>query len=245
IKGGGVQMKRIFLFLLFLLLGFSWSALAKMSKEEFLKKSPHLMKLIETSGGLASFEGFKDIGPLYEVIIKTVDGKKIAYITKDFKYLIIGSLYDKDIKNITQEKVRELNKIDITKLPLNEALIYKAGNGTKKIIVFVDPFCPHCKNLINYLKTQNDYTLYMYLFPLNEKSKEVALKIFCSNEPIIDAYLNATKLENPCEDADKKLEAHLNVAKSLNVRATPFVILGDGLNFYGMNQQMLEEFFRK
>lgn len=236
-------MKRLFFVVFSFVFLLSYSVFASMSNEEFLNKSPHVKKLLDASDGKANLESFKDIGVFYEVVIKTLDGKKIAYVTKDFNYLIIGSLFDKDGKNLTQQKVKEINKIDISKLPLNDALVHKAGNGSKKIIAFVDPFCPHCKTLINFLKSKTDYTLYMYLFPLNEKSAEVSLKIFCSDKPV-DAYLNAANLEKTCEGADVKLDKHMYVVRHLNLRATPFVILEDGSNFYGVEKQTLEEFFK-
>lgn len=235
-------MKRLFFVAVLLLFLYSNSVLA-MSNEEFLNKSPHIKKLLDASGGTASFESFKDIGVFYEVIIKTMDGKKVAYVTKDFNYLILGTLFDREGINLTQQKVKEINKIDISKLPLNDALVHKVGNGSKKIIAFVDPFCPHCKTLINYLKNKNDYTLYMFLFPLNEKSAETSMKIFCSEKPL-DAYLDASKLEKTCEGADVTLDKHMYVVRNLNLRATPFVILEDGSNFYGFNQKELDEFFK-
>jgi len=230
------------LLVLLILFWFSCASAAELSKEAFLEKAPHLKKLLESANGLATFEGFKDIGSLYEVIIKTPDGKKVAYVTKDFNYLILGSIYNKEAKNLTKERVEDLNKIDLSTIPLNEALIQKFGNGEKKVVVFVDPFCPHCKNLINHLKTKTNYTLYMFLFPLGEKNKETALKILCSDKAPVEAYLEADKLEKTCDQAKDKLDKHLALALQLNLRGTPFVILGDGRNFYGANLQMLDEY---
>lgn len=238
-------MKKFLLLILSVFLSFSLVLASQLSKEEFLKKAPHLKKLLDEVGGSSAFEEFKDIGSLYEVIVKTPGGKKVAYITKDFNYLILGSLYDKEAKNVTQERVKELNKIDISTLPLSDALIYKVGNGNKKVIVFVDPYCPHCKKLINHLKTKSDYTLYMYILPLNEKSKETSLKIFCTDKSPIEAYLEAEKLEKTCDTAKEKLEKHIVLAQKFNLHGTPFVILGDGSNFYGANLQILDEYFSK
>lgn len=238
-------MNKILMVFFLTLMCFSFGFASQLSKENFLEKSPHLRKLLESGGSFVSFDNFKDIGPLYEVIIKTPDGKKVVYITKDFDYLILGSLYDKEAKNVTQERVKELNKIDISTLPLSDALIYKVGNGDRKIIVFVDPFCPHCKKIINHLKTKSDYSLYMYIFPLNDKSKETSLKIFCTDKSAVDAYLEAEKLEKTCDTAKEKLEKHINLAQKFNLRATPFVILGDGSNFYGANLQLIDEYFNK
>lgn len=235
-------------FLVSILTIFFWVSLcmgSKLTKEEFLNRSPHLKKLLETAGGSAFLEKFKDVGPLYEVIIKTSSGKRVVYITKDFKYLILGSLFDKNAQNITKEREKELNKIEISQLPLNEALVQKGGNGEKKVILFVDPYCPHCKNLVNYLKTKENYTLYLYLFPLSDKSKETSLKILCSDKAPIESYLEAEKLEKTCDGAKEKLEKHIALAQKFNLHGTPFVILGDGSNFYGSNLEKIEEYLSK
>jgi thiol:disulfide interchange protein DsbC len=145
-------MRKVMLFLITISLILLNSALAGITKEELLKRALQLKKSLESVPEKVSIEAVNEMDSFYEVVLKIRSQKKILYLTKDFKYMILGSLIDKDNKNITQERLKELNKIDISTLPLKDALTYKVGNGTKKIVVFVDPFCPHCKGLINYLK---------------------------------------------------------------------------------------------
>lgn len=216
-----------------------------MTIDELLRQAPQLKKIIESSGGKMSAESYRDLGSVYEIVIKTQQGRTLAYLTKDFHYLLFGSVYDKEGKNLTQMRIMELNRINFSNLNLADALTYQEGNGQKRIVVFLDPFCPHCKNLIEYLKTKKDYTLYMFLIPLSEKSKEPIQRIICSKGSPIDAYLNFSKLEaKECgTEVSKKADLHIKLAQDLNVRGTPFVILQDGINFYGFNQALLESFF--
>uniref|UniRef100_A0A7V6CD63 DsbC family protein n=1 Tax=Thermodesulfobacterium geofontis TaxID=1295609 RepID=A0A7V6CD63_9BACT len=240
-------MKKVMLFLIIIFLILLNSALvnlalAGITKEKLLENAPQLKKSLESIPEKVSIEAVNEMDSFYEVVLKVRGEKKILYLTKDFKYMILGSLIDRDNKNITKERLKELNKIDISTLPLKDALVYKNGNGTKKIVVFVDPFCPHCKNLINYLKQQKDFTLYMFIFPLSQKSEEAGIKILCSPNPL-DAYLNPENLKETCEEGEKKLFFHSLFARSLYLKGAPFVILEDGSNFYGFNKDLLDKFF--
>jgi thiol:disulfide interchange protein DsbC len=235
-------MRKVMLFLITISLILLNSALAEITKEELLKSAPQLKKSLESVPEKVSIEAVNEMDNFYEVVLKIRGQKKILYFTKDFKYMILGSLIDKDNKNITQERLKELNKIDISTLPLKDALTYKVGNGTKKIVVFVDPFCPHCKGLINYLKEQKDFTLYMFVFPLSQKSEEAGKKIICSSNPI-EAYLNPDNVKESCKEGESKLFLHSELARSLYLTGTPFVILEDGTNFFGFNKELLDKFF--
>jgi len=235
-------MKKVMLFLVAIFLIFANSAFAEITKEKLLENAPQLKKSIESISEKISIEAINEIDSLYEVILKVRGQKKILYITKDFKYMILGSLIDKDNKNITQEKLKEINKIDISTLPLKDALTYKNGEGTKKLVAFVDPFCPHCKSLINYLKQQKDFTLYMFIFPLSQKSEEAGKKIICSANPI-EAYLNPESVKESCKDGEEKIAFYSMLAHSMSLNGTPFVILEDGTNFFGFNKELLDKFF--
>jgi len=237
-------MKKLVLFLITISLIFLNSAFAGITKNTLLKKAPQLKKSLESVPEKVSIEAVNEMDDFYEVVLKVRGRKKILYLTKDFKYMILGSLINKNNKNITRERLKELNKIDISKLPLKNALIYKVGNGTKKIVVFVDPFCPHCKSLIKYLKKQKDFTLYMFIFPLSQRSEEVGKKIICSANPI-KAYLNLDSVKETCKEGENKIAFHFMLGRSLSIIGTPFVILEDGTNFYGFNRKLLENFFNK
>lgn len=76
------------------------------------------------------------MGLLYEVVVVFPEEKKILYLTKDLKYLILGTVYDQEVVNVTQKRYLEVNKLDFQRLPLELALVQKEGNGTKKLAVF-------------------------------------------------------------------------------------------------------------
>jgi len=86
--------------------------------------------------------------------------------SKDGKYIIAGVLFDRKTgENLTAEREKEINKIDINKIPLKDALHIKFGKGGRKLILVADPECPYCRMAFNYLKNKN-VDLYIFFMPL-------------------------------------------------------------------------------
>jgi thiol:disulfide interchange protein DsbC len=77
---------------------------------------------------------------LWEVDIES-GGKKLAvYVDNSKKYLISGSIIDiKARRNLTQERLDEINKIDVSQIPLDDALVMGDKEAKYRVIVFDDP----------------------------------------------------------------------------------------------------------
>ena len=78
---------------------------------------------------------------LTEVIIESKAGQKgILYIDCSKKYVVSGSIIDINSKvNLTQEKFNEINKADVSKIPLDDALVLGNKKAKHKVIVLDDP----------------------------------------------------------------------------------------------------------
>jgi thiol:disulfide interchange protein DsbC len=82
---------------------------------------------------------------MWEVDIEAGGRKAPLYVHFSKKYLLSGSLVSiADKKNLTQERAEELNKVvlskdDLSKIPLDDALVVGAKNAKHKVIVFDDP----------------------------------------------------------------------------------------------------------
>ena len=77
---------------------------------------------------------------LWEVFSESKSRKMILYVDVTKKYLISGSLYSlKDRKNLTQESLSALNKIDVSQIPLKDALVMGHTKARLRVIVFTDP----------------------------------------------------------------------------------------------------------
>ena len=77
---------------------------------------------------------------LWEVSIKSNDKKALVYIDLPKKHLFSGSLIEiKTRKNLTQERLSEINKVNVSQIPLKDALVMGDKNASHKVIVFDDP----------------------------------------------------------------------------------------------------------
>ncbi|MGD0918854.1 MAG: disulfide isomerase DsbC N-terminal domain-containing protein [Thermodesulfobacteriota bacterium] len=74
-------------------------------------------------------------------IFSEAGGKKgLIYVDFSKKYLILGSMISiKERKNLSQERFAELNKIDVSQIPLDDALVMGDQKAKIRIIAFSDP----------------------------------------------------------------------------------------------------------
>ncbi len=77
---------------------------------------------------------------LWEIAVESRGQKGIVYIDSSKKYLISGSIVDLKTKaNLTQERSIELNKVDVSLIPLDDALVMGDKDAKYRVIVFDDP----------------------------------------------------------------------------------------------------------
>jgi thiol:disulfide interchange protein DsbC len=77
---------------------------------------------------------------LWEVSIESNGKKGLVYIDLPKKHLFSGSLIEiKGKKNLTQERLSEINRVNVSRIPLKDALVMGDKNARHKVIVFDDP----------------------------------------------------------------------------------------------------------
>ncbi|HLO94643.1 MAG TPA: DsbC family protein, partial [Burkholderiaceae bacterium] len=73
-------------------------------------------------------------------------GSELRYTDAAGNYLIEGEMLDlRAKKNLTEERVAKLTAVEFGNLPLKDAVVWKNGNGKRRIAVFADPNCGYCK----------------------------------------------------------------------------------------------------
>jgi thiol:disulfide interchange protein DsbC len=77
---------------------------------------------------------------LWEVYGQSGGRKGIFYVDFAKKHAFLGSMISiAEKKNLSQERLSELNKIDVSEIPLQDALVMGNSNAKFKVIVFDDP----------------------------------------------------------------------------------------------------------
>jgi thiol:disulfide interchange protein DsbC len=121
-----------------------------------------------------------EIAGLYEVFM----GDQIVYADATADRLLIGNLLDTQTKtNLTQAHFNERGKVDFKTLPVAQAIKVVKGNGSRTFAVFSDPDCPYCQQLEKSLLSVNDYTMYVYLYPIASLHPQAPMKahaIWCA-----------------------------------------------------------------
>ena len=76
----------------------------------------------------------------WEVYLESGGRKGLIYIDFLKKHFISGSLISiSEKKNLTQERLTELNRVDVSQIPLEDALVMGDPKAKIKIVAFDDP----------------------------------------------------------------------------------------------------------
>ncbi len=80
---------------------------------------------------------------LWEVSMEDKGQRGVIYIDFSKNYAVTGSIISVQTGlNVTQKKAEELEKdrrVDVSKIPLNDALIMGNPKASKKVVMFTDP----------------------------------------------------------------------------------------------------------
>jgi protein-disulfide isomerase len=80
------------------------------------------------------------ISGLTEVAVESKGQKGILYLDSTGKYLVSGSIVEiRGKRNLTQERLSEVMKVDVSEIPLADAVVMGDKNAPKRVIVFTDP----------------------------------------------------------------------------------------------------------
>jgi thiol:disulfide interchange protein DsbC len=167
---------------------------------------------------------------LYEVQIDD----QVVYTDAKAAYILVGSVYDTDTKrNLTEARMREINRVAFGSLPLELAIKKVKGTGERKVAVFSDADCPFCARLENELKAVDNVTIYTFLYPIDQLHPDAARKskkIWCAPDRLRawDDFFASAKLPDNAGDCDTPLRATAELGAKLRVTATPTLVFADG-----------------
>jgi len=168
---------------------------------------------------------------LYEV---RVNGFQIYYTDEQGNYLLEGNMIDvKARRNLTEERVQKLTEVAFDKLPMQDSIKIVRGNGKRKLAVFEDPNCGYCKRFEKDLKTVDNVTVYLFLYPvLGPDSTVKSRDIWCSKDKAkawsdwMDTGAHPATAPGGCDVA--ALQRNVEFGRKYNITGTPTLIFSDG-----------------
>ena len=165
---------------------------------------------------------------LYEATI----GNEVFYTDADASFLVLGQIVDlKTKENITELRMRQLNKVDFAQLPFDSAIKIVRGNGSRKVAIFEDPNCGYCKRFERDLAGVNDITVYVFLYPiLSEGSVAKSKQIWCSPDKG-KAWMDTMVRDMPVTgegSCTNPIDKNLAFGQAKRINGTPTMFFEDG-----------------
>jgi len=128
-----------------------------------------------------------------------------------------------------------MNKIDMARIPVDDALLLGSKSAKFKVVVFTDPECPFCKQLHDELKkvVQLDpsiaFLIKLYPLQMHPNAYGKAKSIVCARSlPLLEASFAGKPLPPPACDT-KVVDQTLALAPTLGIQSTPTLVLPNGL----------------
>lgn len=167
---------------------------------------------------------------LYEVY---ADGNIFYTDDKVSAIMVGGQLIDgRNMKNVTEERMRKLTAIRFNDLPLNQAIKQVRGDGRRVLATFEDPNCGYCKRLARELQTLDNVTVYVFLYPiLSEDSVRKSKQIWCSPDraKAWSDWMVEGKAPSGRDDCDTSaVTRNRDYGRRLNISGTPTIFFADG-----------------
>lgn len=161
-------------------------------------------------------------------------GTEIVYTDASGQFLMQGAMIDTKTRvNLTEQRIEKLTAINFSELPIKDALVFKQGDGSRKLAVFADPNCGYCKRLERDLVGLNNVTIFVFVMPmLGPDSTVKSRDIWCAADAprawrawMIDGVA-AVKAADSCNHT--VLDRNIAVGRKHRISGTPALIFEDG-----------------
>jgi thiol:disulfide interchange protein DsbC len=176
-------------------------------------------------------------------------GNRIIYSDISGEHIFNGHLFDVEgHRDLTDERLEEVTRVDVKQLPLADAFNVVHGNGKREVYLFEDPDCPYCRKLEEQLPKVSDVTFHVFLYPLvslHPHAYEHALGIWCSKDrPKAWSDKMLKGIDPPPAKCANPLDRNIALGDKLHIDGTPTLILANGRPHSGaVTAEELEKLF--
>ena len=167
---------------------------------------------------------------LYEMVF----GSRVAYVSADGKYMLMGDLIDLEgRRNLTAMRRGGLVLKSIDALGEARMIVIGPENPKRTLTVFTDVDCPYCSRLhLEVPKlTQAGVKVRYLLYPRAGKDTETyrrSVAVWCAKDRVkaIGIAKSGGKLE--MKSCTNPVDEHVRLGQEVGVEGTPTIVMDDG-----------------
>jgi thiol:disulfide interchange protein DsbC len=205
----------------------------KLSKQE----AETIVKKIAPNGTVTDIK-VAPLKSMWQIDVDAGEGKHgTLYLDFSKQYVIFGQIAPVE----SLGKQPPARKVDVSKIPLDDAIVLGTTTATKKVIVFTDPDCPYCRQLHEIMKqviakhTDVSFALIMNPLPMHKDSPKKAQTILCTKSVAIldDAFSGKAVPEPAATCTAAAVERSKALANSMEFNGTPTLVRDDGIVLSG------------
>ncbi|WP_175443119.1 DsbC family protein [Halofilum ochraceum] len=174
------------------------------------------------------------VSDIYEV----VSGGGVYYVSADARYLFSGDLINlEEGRNLTDDRRAEIAHDVVSEMDRSDLVVFEPANGPAEnhLTVFTDHTCPYCQRLHEeVLQMVQDHPVEVRyaMYPRAGTSSSAAdtlRDIWCADDPAgaMTAAKEGRSVPSRESDCSTPLDAHMQAAKAIGVRGTPYIVVGD------------------
>ncbi len=177
-----------------------------------------------------------EIKGLWELVVLKSQKKIPIYLDFSRSYIVSGQIVKlQGMQDITGTRYMVLNKVDVSQIPLDDALVLGKATAKFRIIVFEDPECPFCHKLLAELKDvaarKPEVAFYIKMNPLqiHPTAYAKAKAIVCAKSlAMLESSLEGKEIPPPACKTEQ-LEANAVLARQLGINSVPTLVYPDGM----------------
>ncbi len=204
--------------------------------------------LLKKIGGTVTSVKQSPAKGLFELFVEKDGQKGLLLMDYGKKYLIQGMVIDLETlkpASAHQQSLPESKQqtsVDVSAIPVSNAVIMGNPKGTKKLYVFTDPDCPYCRKGHTELKKlaniAPDVAIYVMLFPLpmHPGAYDKCRSIYeTKSHDLMDKAFDGKEIPKPTKENSKKaIDEIIKFGKANSISGTPTLIMPDGTIHVGM-----------